>query len=801
MKCSPKEATGDKRNHRLIGALVAAVVALIASATIVAPAAAQVDGVDLQTAIDVSSPGSSAAGAPTSIHVSVSNLGTQPATNVQLTMRVPAGATFVPVSQGLNCSASPGVVTCSVGFLGSSSGLSTSLLVSFATPGPASLTLEASSDQSNSDTPSATTVAVGEEDADLEVLDRTERGLAGQTHRVEFIVWNRGPTDSGQHVLTGAIPAGVEMVPGSLSVGFGYGDLADDLCTVTTTGFTCDPYPGIQANTGQEVSYELAIPEGSGPLETSVTVAGRNDPDAANDTGTLTLEVDIPRAELRVDLIAFGPTPAAEPFEIQLWTWNNGDGAASDVVSTVRAPVGWAFSAPTNQETGRSCSVSTDATSIECTYDTIAPNTRRTLRALLTPPDGTGSGQLTAETSTPTPEFGTDPNTDSREIAYAPTGIDVVAVSATHDPSQPSPRSPESTVITWDYQNATPDRLGDGIEFSVAMPDGASATSMFVHTNGSGSFCNIDPSDRNPTCTLELREITDIAIELRVRFAVGGSYTFTATATQANEQSPGDETLSHTVDVPLLDLTTTPSTQEATVGETYQYIARVRNDGPEPLVDVDYHDTVPAGVELVSARHGWFGTPCDTTTAIVCDLPDLDPGRWTFVVVVARPVVAGVASSAPTSSATSSGRLPSAAASVTINAVDAGQASPVDLRMDTIRSDAVVVGQSFERFVNIRNRSARTATDVVVEVDTGPATNLEVVAARFGWLSIPCETTETIACTIPDITAGESNFVFLTMRATAPGPYRSSVTATAAQAELNPADNTRRLNETATAPP
>ena len=220
-------------------------------------------------------------------------------------------------------------------------------------------------------------------------------------------------------------------------------------------------------------------------------------------------DVGPPRPELRTDLILFGPLLAGEPAEATMWTWNSGDGAAADVVATIQAPMGWAFAPPSGPEPGRSCSVALDATSVTCNYESIAPGTRRDIALLLTPPTGSGTGTVTVEAQTPTPENGTFPNTDAKTVRYAPAGVDIVAVSADHDPDTPRARMPELSTITWRFRNATPERLSDGIVFSVQVPEGAEATFMetraFEAGGSSGSGCDVDEGDQEPTCPARSR--------------------------------------------------------------------------------------------------------------------------------------------------------------------------------------------------------------------------------------------------------------------------------------------------------
>lgn len=504
-----------------------------------------------------------------------------------------------------------------------------------------------------------------------------------------------------------------------------------------------------------------------------------------------------PVAELRTDLILFGPLLAGEPSPTTVWTWNSGDSAAADVATTIEAPPGWAFSPLSGVELGRVCSMTPDATSVTCTYESIAPATRRDIELLLTPPSGSGTGTVTVETETPTPESGIYPNTDAKIVRYAPAGIDIVAVSADHDPDTPRARAPELSTITWRFRNATPERLSDGIAFSVQVPDGAEA--IFMETRAiedggsSGSNCDVE-GDPEPSCPLDSREIDQIEVTLFVAYDTAGSYTFTALAESDGEQSPGDESLAHTVEVEAsatdLTLWTVAPSAEVTVGEVLTYTAFVTNGGPQPATEVEVADQLPAGVEIVSVTHGWFDQPCIIDDdGYVCRpgwFGYLEPGATAFVNVAVRPTAAGSVTIDPT--VTGLQEDPDESSNidpVSVVVVEPGLESPVDLQLSWQSPGPFVAGALVPVVAIVEVPAGRAATDV--ELDVSGADNLEIVSSAQGWFSSPCASPT--SCAIPMVPAGSFGFVVLHVRPLAPGPFSVDVTVAAAQPDPDPSDN------------
>ena len=276
---------------------------------------------------------------------------------------------------------------------------------------------------------------------------------------------------------------------------------------------------------------------------------------------------------------------------------------------------------------------------------------------------------------------------------------------------------------------------------------------------------------------------------LSVLYDTAGTYTFTATAESDDEQSPGDETLSHTVEVEPsaadLKIRTTPRSSEVTAGEVLTYTAVVTNDGPDAASEVRITDQFPADVEIVSATMGWFSRPCVVDDdAYVCEpgyFGYLAPGDTEFVTVTVRPTAAGPLTIDPT--VTGFQEDPDQSSNtdpVQVDVVEPGNESPVDLQLSWQDRGPFVAGQSVPVVAVVNVSGPRAATDV--RLDVSGLDNLEVVSAAHGWFGQSCEAPTT--CTIPFVRSGSFGFVTLHVRPLAPGPLSAEVTISAAHPTL-----------------
>ncbi len=258
-------------------------------------------GVDLSTSlfnpIAVPVPDS-----PVQINVAVANNGTATATNVVVEVPVPAGATVIDRSD--NCSVAAAVVACTFSSLTRNRQPRSERLPDVRSDRGVCNHVEPRADQpdSNGNSTDHLDVTVVPEHADLEGQSESSRVVLGTqtTFTVQNQFGNRGPTSAGEATVSGSVTGGATIVPASFHFDrtfFGSGNLADDECVVTATTFTCAPVfsGGVFYAPEPSVYYDVTLPTTPGTVVAAATLTGRADPNHANDTSTVTIDVDEPR--------------------------------------------------------------------------------------------------------------------------------------------------------------------------------------------------------------------------------------------------------------------------------------------------------------------------------------------------------------------------------------------------------------------------------------------------------------------------------------------------------------------------
>jgi uncharacterized repeat protein (TIGR01451 family) len=101
-----------------------------------------------------------------------------------------------------------------------------------------------------------------------------------------------------------------------------------------------------------------------------------------------------------------------------------------------------------------------------------------------------------------------------------------------------------------------------------------------------------------------------------------------------------------------LSITKTDSPDPVQVGNNLTYSITVNNNGPEAATGVQVTDTLPAGVDLVSATPDQGS--CDGTTTVTCNLGTIANNGNAHVTIVVKPTAAGpLSNTATVASATS----------------------------------------------------------------------------------------------------------------------------------------------------
>ena len=273
-------------------------------------------------------------------------------------------------------------------------------------------------------------VTVVPEHADLEGQSESSRVVLGTqtTFTVQNQFGNRGPTSAGEATVSGSVTGGATIVAGSFHFDRNFfgptENLADDECAVTTTTFTCAPVfsGGVFYAPEPSVYYDVTLPTTPGTVVAAATLTGRADPNHANDTSTVTIDVDAPAAEIYTQIVSVvSAIPSQVPFRVEGPVVNAGEIDAHDVVAVFEAPSGWAIAVPSGPlPPGVACSVIASPHAMRCTRNILSASEWWSVDALVTPPPGSGSGTVSLAVSTTTPESGIYPNDASTTIQFAP---------------------------------------------------------------------------------------------------------------------------------------------------------------------------------------------------------------------------------------------------------------------------------------------------------------------------------------------------------------------------------------------
>jgi len=93
-----------------------------------------------------------------------------------------------------------------------------------------------------------------------------------------------------------------------------------------------------------------------------------------------------------------------------------------------------------------------------------------------------------------------------------------------------------------------------------------------------------------------------------------------------------------------LSLTVSAETEAVPVETPFAAVYLIDNPAVRAATSVIFSlasDDVPAGMEIVSAKIGWFGRPCTITKYVSCPIGPIGSRKTQFVVVTLRPLVAG----------------------------------------------------------------------------------------------------------------------------------------------------------------
>jgi uncharacterized repeat protein (TIGR01451 family) len=644
------------------------------------------------------------AGNTLTYNLTAQNNGPSAATGVTVTDTLPSGVTYQSAtpSQG-SCSQASGTVTCTLGSIANGASATAQIKVTAPAAGgtitnTASITGAQSDPTSANNTASAQSTVTPSADLALTKTDSPDPVLVGGTLTYSLSAHNNGPSGATGVTVTDTLPAGVTYQSATPSQGS---------CSQASGTVTCNL--GTVANGGTATATITVVPQTTGTLTNTATVAGaQTDPVAPNNGASAQTTVN-PVADL-----ALTKTDSPDPVLVGgtlsygLSAHNNGPSSASGVTVTDTLPAGVTYQSATPSQ--GSCSQASGT--VTCNLGAVASGGTATATITVVPQS---AGTITNTASVTT--TATDP-TSANNSASAQTTVNPVADLALTKTDSPDPVLVGGTLTyALTVQNNGPSGA-TGVALTDTLPAGVS----YQSATPSQGIC----AEASGTVTCSLGAIAasgSATVQIAVTPQADGSITNTANV-QATETdlAPGNNTaVAQTVVRPVADLAITKSDSPDPVvaGGELTYDLAVQNNGPSGATSVTVTDTLPNSVTYQSATPSQ-GSCVRMGHRVTCDLGSVSSaGSATIAIVVTADNDGTTTNTASVESTETDPDTANNSASEQTTVLPT--TLPVDLALTKSDSpDPVPADSPLTYNLTVQNNSASGATGVTV-TDTLPA--------------------------------------------------------------------------------
>ena len=417
----------------------------------------------------------------------ITNSALDSATNVSLSVPVPAGTTFV--STTAPCALAAGTVTCNLGTVaGSDADVRLLDFVFHATgPGPTAVTATATLTSDNDTNPanniqSQTTTVIQGGDLSLVKTGAPNPVVGGAIVTYTLTASNAGPNDSGDIVITDNLPPSVAY---SSSSGTGWS------CTPSGSTAVCNHAgPHVAGAPIPPLSILARVNAAGGTVTNTATVApaagGTADPDNSNNTATVNTTV-LPGADVRIaqkTVTSVVPAIAGQPVTFQIQPRNGGPATAVNAAVTDNLPAGWTFVSAS----GPNWTCTNVGPAVTCTRASFPAGALDDITVVATAPNNaavgptgtayTNTASITSSTTDPTPGN----NSGSVGITVLPDGADLRISKS----KSPNPVAQGSALISTLRVTNNGPRVATGALRVIELLAGET----FVSSSGSGWTCN-----------------------------------------------------------------------------------------------------------------------------------------------------------------------------------------------------------------------------------------------------------------------------------------------------------------------
>ena len=327
------------------------------------------------------------------------------------------------------------------------------------------------------------------------------------------------------------------------------------------------------------------------------------------------------------------PVTAGNNLTYLLTVTNSGPAQATGVVVTDTIPAGVSFVSATPSQ--GSCG---PPNPITCNLGTINNGANATVTIVVTPTAaGPLSNTATVSGSQSDPNTSNNTDTEGTTVNPAPQTANLSLVK-TDSPDPVTAGNPLTYVLT--VTNGGPSQA-TGVTVTDTLPAGVtlnSATPSQGSCSGTSTVtCNLGTINNGANATVTIVVTPTAAGPLSNTAVVSGGQTDPDTSN--NTDTEGTTVNPATQEQANLSLVKTDSPDPVTAGNNLTYLLTVTNGGPSAATSVVVTDTLPAGVNFVSATPSQ-GT-CGSPNPIICNLGTINNGANATVTIVVTPTAAG----------------------------------------------------------------------------------------------------------------------------------------------------------------
>jgi len=710
--------------------------------------------------------------------VTVTNQGDIPAQGVLLTDQLPASVSMVSQALTQGGFLSPNgtnPLTADLGTIPVGSSATLTVVVQTSAQSVGTITDSASVSSEDTDgnfgdlAATVNTTVLAAADLSVALTASANPVLLGSDLTYTMDVSNLGPDAASDATATLPLGSGLTFVSASSSTG-----------TVTYTGGQVVADLGDLAMSGQASVQVVVQVETVGNLSETATVSSDiPDPDLSNNSATVTTEAD-PSADLGVT-IAASPIPVAanHDFAYTVAVTNAGPSSGSNVVVTDSLPLGVTFVSASSDQ-GVTPTFSNGVVTL--TIPTLNPNATANLTVEVDPTVSAGS-TLTDTASVAGQEADPNPANNTATLMTPVEGASDLAVTAAAQPA--AVYVGQNLTYTLNVSNNGPDNEPDAVLTCPLPPDVALVSAGSSQGQAPSLADGLMTADLGALAAGQTARATLVVIP---QAAAAGTLTTSFSVAGENlDPMPSNNSARASVEVtPAADLAVTisPGAAAPCNQEDWTFTVTVSDLGLSNATGVTAAAPLPPNVQLISATSSQGPAPTVQAGMVSAALGAIAAGSSATVTLVVMPEAVG--SMPLAASATANEFDPNLANNQT--SVSVSVSPSANLAVSLVPQDqTVLTGQSFTFTVTVDNTGPNPATNVVLSLPLSTDVVFDSSTSSQGTTGLNAGQ---VVAQLGSLNPGSNATVVVVVTAAAQGTITQSATATAAENQLDSADET-----------